>query len=162
MSRNALLMDKAQVKVIIGPVDLNDGANTGARVDMSKCERVSFICAAGVGTAPSSHTFTFEQHSVASAGSPLALSIGNPYFHCLNSAAAFTKVTPGANASSYDLDTLVGDNEYVVIFEVLADQLADGYQWVSINQSDSGGAQLGSVIAVLHDGVAKPAYGVEV
>lgn len=157
----AFLMEKMTAKVIVQPVDLNDGANTGLRVDMSKCKRVSFICIADAGTTPSSHTFSFEQHDAAAAGNSAALSIGNPYYHCLNSATVFTKVVPGAAASSFDLDTLVGDNEYVVVFEVLAEDLTDGYKWASINLTDAGGAQLGTILAICH-GMDKPAYEVAV
>ena len=154
----ALLMEKATVKDVVGPVDLNTGANTGARVDMKGFERVSFVCMAAAGTTPSSHTFSFQQHDAASAGNSAALSIDNPYYHKLDSATSYTKVVPGAAASSFDLDTLVGDAKYVVVFEVLAEQLSEGYRWVSINQTQAGGAQIGAILAVCHEPGSKPAY----
>lgn len=152
----ALLMEKAIVKATTGPIDLDAGTNTGGRFDMSKCKRVSFIAVVAAGTTPSSHTFSFQQHDAASAGNSAALSIGNPYFHKLNAATYFTKVEPTA-ASSFDLDTLVGDNKFIVVFEVLAEDLTDGYKWVSMNITDAGGAQLGTVLAIGHE-MDKPAY----
>lgn len=156
------LMEGATVKVIVPPVDLNDAANTGERVDMQKFKRVTFICVAKAGTTPSSHTFSPKQHTVASSGSPAALSIANPYFHKVDTATYFTKVEPTVAASSFDLDTIVGDTKYVVVFEVLSEDLTDGYRYVSLDQTDSAGAQLGTIIAVCHKADFKPAYTVAV
>lgn len=157
---NSLFMEENMVKAITGPVDLDTGANTGARFDMSKFQKVTFICVAAAGTTPNSHTFSFQQHDAASSGNTAALSIDTPYFHKLDTATYFTKVTPGAAASSFNLDSLVLDAKYIVVFEVNADQLDrdTGYSWVSINQTDAGGAQLGTTIAIGSNSVANPAY----
>lgn len=154
----AYLMEKAQVKVVTGPIDLDAGANTGLRVDMQQFKRVTWIVAVAAGTTPSSHTFAFKQHTVASAGTPAVLSHANPYFHKLGAATSFTKVQPAAAADSYDLDTLVGDAKFVLVFEVLSEDLSDGYRWVSLDLTDAGGAQLGTVIAICHEAQFKPAY----
>lgn len=158
----ALLMEKMTVKSIIDPVDLNDGTNTGARVDMSKCRRVTFVLVAKAGTTPSSHTVSFQQHDAASAGNSAALSIANPYFHKLDAETSFTKVVPGAAASSFDIDTLVADAKFVAVFEVLAEDLSSGYKWASLNLTDAGGAQLGACLAICHDMKEAPAYSVVV
>lgn len=160
--KEAFFMEKATVKVITGAVDLNTGANTGARVDMLKFKRVTFIVAVEAGTTPSAHTHTLKQHTVATSGTPADLSVDNPYFHKVNTATEFTKVQPGSAAAAYDVDTLVGDNKYVVVFEVLQEQLTEGYRWVSLDTTDAGGSQLGVVIAICHEAVSKPAYGVAV
>lgn len=158
MDFNQFLMEGATVKVIVGPVDLNTAANTGDRVDMSQFDRCTFICVAAAGSTPSSHTFALKQHTVASSGSPAALSVANPYYHCLDTATTFTKVEPGSATDSYDLDTLVADAKYVVVFEIQADQLTDGYRWASINQTDAAGAQLGTIIAICGPAKSNPAY----
>ena len=155
----AFLMEKASVKAIVGPVDLNDGANTGLRVDISKARRVTFVCILAAGTTPSSHTFTLYQHTVASAGTPAVLAVDNPYYHKLDAETVFTKVVPGAAASAYNLDSIFADAKGIVVFEVLAEQLTDGYKYVSIDLTDSGGAQLGTVLAIAHDVKDAPAYG---
>lgn len=154
-------MEKATVKAIIGPVDLNDAANTGLRVDMSKCKRVTFVVVAAAGTTPSAHTATLKQYDAASSGNSADLSVENPYFHKVDAATVFTKVVPGAAAAAFDIDTTVGDTKFIAVFEVLAEQLTDGYRWVGLNLSDAGGAQLGAVIAICH-GMDKPAYGTAV
>lgn len=158
----AFFMEKATVKSAIDPVDLNDGANTGARIDMSKCRRVTFVLFAKAGTAPSSHTVSFQQHDAASAGNSVALSIDSPYFHKLDAATYFTKVQPSAAASSFDIDALVIDAKFVAVFEVLAEQLTDGYKWASMNVTDAGGAQLGACLAICHDMKDLPSYSVVV
>lgn len=152
------LMEELQVKVGTGPIDLDAGNNVGARIDMKQFARVTFIAFAGAGTTPSSHTFSFKQHTAASAGTTAVLSHANPYYHRLGTATSFTKVQPSSAADAYDLDTLVGDAKYVVVFEVLSEDLTDGYEWVSLDQTDAGGAQLGGIIALGHKASNKPAY----
>lgn len=151
------LMEAKNLKVVIGPVDLDTGANTGARVDIRQAKRVSFVCIAAAGTAPNSHTFTLKQHTAASGGTSADLSVDNAYYHKLAAATSWTKVEPSSAAAAYDLDGIVADAKYMIVFEVLAEQLSDGYGWVSLDQSDAGGAQLGLVLAVV-DSDIKPAY----
>lgn len=160
----AFLMEKAQVKVVTGPIDLDAGANTGARVDMQKFKRVAFVVSAAAGTTPNAHLHTLRQHDAATAGNSKDLSVANPYYHKVNTATEFTRVVPSAAAAAYDLDTLVGDNKYVVVFEVLQEQLdvANGFRWVSLDTADVGGAQLGVVLAICHEAQSKPAYGLVV
>lgn len=155
--REQLFMEKCQVKVSTLPVDLNDGANSGARFDMQKFKRVSFIIVAAAGTTPSSHTVSFQQHTAASAGTSANLTVDNPYFHCVSTATEFTKVEPTA-AASFDIDAIVGDTKFVAVFEVRQEELTDGYRWVSCNLTDAGGAQLGTIIAIGHNPTEKPAY----
>ena len=155
-------MEKATVKVVTLPVDLNTAANTGARVDMLKFKRVSFIVVVDAGTTPTAHQHTLKQHTAASAGTSADLSVDNPYFVKAGAATEFTKVTPEAAAAMYDLDATVLDAKYVAVFEVLQEQLTEGYRWVSLDTADAGGAQIGTVIAICHEAVSKPAYGVAV
>ena len=157
----AYFMEKSTVKALIGPVDLNDAATTGLRVDMSKCRRVTFVVIAAAGTTPNSHTVSFQQHTVASSGTPAALSLSGPYFHKADTATEFTKVDP-TEAASFDIDGLVVDAKFIAVFEVLAEELTDGYRWVSCNMADAGGAQLGTVLAICHGMKDGPAYSVPV
>lgn len=160
--KEGYFMEHNIVKVGVTPVDLNGGANAGERFDMQKFKRVTFICVADDGTTPNSHSFAFKQHDAASSGNTAALSHMNPYYHKLDSATEFTKVEPTVAADTYDLDTLVGDAKYVVVFEVLSEDLTDGYRWVSLDQTDAGGSQMGTIIAIGHQADYKPAYDKEV
>lgn len=158
------LLEKFVPKQVVGPVDLNTAAVTGNRVDMKNAQRVTFLIALGAGTTTTTHGFTLRQHNAASAGTSKDLSVANPYYHKIGAATKFTKVDPaGVAAAVYDLHALLGDAVALVAFEVLAEDLDRSldFEWVSLDTADSGGAQLGSVVAhVCHD--LAPAYAVVV
>ena len=158
--KEALLLEQMIAKSSTDPVDLDAGANTGARFDMQKFDRVTFFILAAAGTAPTNHVVSFQKHDAAVAGNSAALEIESPYFHKVGAATEFTKVVPSAPASSFDIDALVGDSKFIAVFEVLAEELdADSaYRWVSLNIADVGGAQLGAVLAIGHNAKEKPAY----
>jgi len=153
----AYLMEKAICKSVAGPVDLNTAAVTGGRVDIRNLKRVAFIVNLGAGTTTTTHGFTLRQHTAATAGTSYDLSVDNPYFHKVGAATSFTKVEPGSAAAAYDLHTLLGDNASIVVLEVLPEQLRSDCRWVSLDIADSGGAQLGSVVAI-GDSEYNPAY----
>jgi hypothetical protein len=157
--KEALFMEQFIVKASTDPVDLNTGANAGARFDMQKFKRVTFIIVAAAGTTPSSHTVSFQQHTAASGGSSAALAHDNPWFHKVAAATVFTKVnSTGTEASSFDIDTIVGDDKFIAVFEVLQEDLTDGNRFLSCDLTDAGGAQIGAVIAIGHNGTELPAY----
>lgn len=155
------LAEDKVIKSVVGPVDLNTAAVTGARVSMAKAKRVSFICTLAAGTSTTAHGFTLKQHTAASSGTSADLSVDNPYYHKVGAATVFTKVSPSSAAAAYDLHSVLADSASIVVFEVLAEQLTDGYGWVSLDTADSGGAQIASVIAVV-DTEFKPAYSIAV
>ncbi len=151
------LAEDKVLKAVVGPVDLNTAAVTGARVNIAKATRVAFVVVLGAGTSTTTHGFTLKQHTAASSGTSADLSVDNPYFHKIGAATYFTKVSPSSAAAAYDLHTLLADSASIVVFEVLAEQLTDGYGWVSVDTADSGGAQLGVVLALV-DTDFLPAY----
>lgn len=155
-----LAEDKA-LKAVVGPVDLNTAAVTGARVNIKNAKRVTFVCVLAAGTSTTTHGFTLRQHTAASSGSSADLSVDNPYYHKVGAATVFTKVTPSSAAAAYDLHALLADSASIVVFEVLAEQLTEGYGWVSVDTADSGGAQLGTILALV-DTEFKPAYALAV
>lgn len=159
--KECFLAEKALPKVIIGNVDLNTAANTGLRIDIKQFERVSFIITLAAGTTTTTHSIALKQHTVATSGTPLALAVSNPYFHKIGAALKFTKVDVTTDTDTYDLHTLLGDSASIVIFEVLPEQLTQGYRWVSLDIADAGGSQLGSVLAIGHNCKMNPAYAVE-
>jgi hypothetical protein len=76
----------------------------------------------------------------------------------VDTATVYTKVTPSAKASSFNIDTIVGDAKFIAVFEVLQEDLTNGNQWISCDVTDSGGSQLGAVIAIGHNASEEPAY----
>ncbi len=153
------LMESHQPKQVAGPVDLNTAAVTGGRVSMKNARRCAFVIQLAAGTTTTTHGFTLRQHDAASAGNSKDLSVANPYYHKIGAATVFTKVEPGSAAAAYDLHALVADDVAVVVMEVLAEDLdrANNYAWVSLDIADTGGAQLGSVVAIV-DNMLLPAY----
>lgn len=156
--KEAFLLEQAIAKTIVLPVDLNTADNTGLRVDMQKFKRVTFIAILAAGTTTAAHSFALKQHTVASSGTPIALSVDNPYFHKIGAATSFTKVQPTVAADTYDLHSLLSNSVAIVVFEVLAEQLTDGYRYVSLDLADVGGSQLGTILALGHNGSELPAY----
>jgi hypothetical protein len=153
------LVEHLVPKSIIDPVDLNTAANTGNRINMKDVKRVSFIINLGAGTTTAAHSIALKQHIAASGGTPLALEVDNPYFHKVGAATEFTKVEQSVAEDTYDLHALLSNSKAVVVFEVLAEQLskADDYKYISLDIADTGGAQIGSVIALVEHEY-KPAY----
>jgi hypothetical protein len=154
------LAEKYVPKQVILPVDLNTGANTGLRVDMKNAKRVTFLITLAAGTTTAAHGISLHQHNAASAGTSKALSVDNPYYHKVGAATKLTKVDiAGVPADTYDLHALLADNVAIVAFEVLADDLdrALNFEWVSLDITDTGGAQLGNCVAIVSHDFA-PAY----
>jgi len=156
MLQNSFFAEEVVPKSIIDPVDWNTTDMTGARVDMKDLEKVIFLVILNSATSRTAVTLDFDQHTVASSGTPAALSHSNKYYHKLGAATVFTKVEPSSAADTYDLTSLVGDNKAILIFEVHSSDLTDGYRWVSLNAADSGAAGIGTVVA-LGVGRLKPA-----
>lgn len=144
-------------KQVTGPVDLNTGANTGLRSLIANAKRVTFVASLGAGSSTTAHTFTLRQHDAASSGNSYDLPSDNPYYTKIGAATSFTKVVPGSAVAATDLHSVLADSAAIVIFEVLAEQLRPDCKWVSVDTTDSGGAQLGSVVAYV-DSDFLPAY----
>lgn len=143
-------MEKNTVKGIGGPVDFNTAAITGNRVDMSKCKRVAFIIMLAAGTTTTTHGITFRQHNAASAGTSKDLLSLNPWWHKVGAAQVFTKVQPTVASATIDAHAIVGDNASFIVCEVLAEDMDTNgaFTHVSVDVADSGGAQLGAIIAI--------------
>lgn len=156
-------MEKVNIKSIAGPVDGNTAAITGVRVNMKEYKRVSLIFNMGDSTTATDVSFQLKQHNAASGGTTKALAISNAYFHKVGVATVFTKVEPSVANDDYDLTTLFANDEGVVVFEVLEEDLDvnGGFAWISVDLTDMGAAKLVSGLAVLHGGI-KPNYNLSV
>lgn len=146
--QNARFAEEYILKNIVDPVDWNTAAVTGGRIDMKDLEKVIFIAVLNSATSRTAIDIDFDQHTVATSGTPIALSIDNAYYHKVGAATSFTKVEPSSKADAYNLLTLVGDSKAILVFEVRSSDLTDGYRWVSANTSDTGAAGIGCVLAL--------------
>jgi hypothetical protein len=143
------------IGVIIPPIDLSSGAQTGGRVHLKGCSGVSFVYVADAGTAGEDVDLDIQQHTVASAGTPLDLDVVTQWYSkretTLDNDEIWVRHTQTAG-SEVDLGDDEGEVQVVAVVEVATHQLSDGYEWVSVNTTDSGTTtgKLGCVIAILH------------
>jgi hypothetical protein len=144
----------------INPVaDLAAGANTGKRVHMRNYQTLGvlfFKNAASAGT--DSVVITLNEHNAATAGTTQALAkITDWYYKSTAAALAGTEAWTEVNQAAGSTLTLANTgavpaaNQAMVLFEVEADMLSDGFQWLSVSIADpgSGGTILGGVFYVL-------------
>ena len=155
----AFLMEKANLKQVVLPVDLNTAAVTGARVSIKGCKRIAFVVSMGDSVGATTQ-FTLRQHNAAAAGTSKDLSVANLYYKKAGTATKFTKVEPSVAAAMYDLSADFAAEEGIAVFEVLEEDLDvnNGFAWVSMDIADSGAAKLASVLAVLGGPDILPAY----
>lgn len=151
-------------------IDLNTSGATGKRVSLKNATGVSFICLLPATAGTEDIVFDVQQHTAATSGTSgdldatfAAGSRGVDYFHIksatlLAGTETWTKVTNNAGSSTVGgsevtvLGATYGASQCIVVIEVQASQLADGYSYVSIINADPGStARVTSVIAVLHD-----------
>lgn len=153
------LMEMVNAKMAIAPVDLNAGANAGARIPFAGCKRIAFLIAMGTSTSAVVNV-TLNQHNAASSGTSKALSVANPYYIKHGAATSFTRTVPVA-ASAFDISTQFAADGGIAVFEVLAEDLdiEGDFNYVSLSLDDTTAAKLGSCIAVLFDTVKNPPYG---
>lgn len=155
----AFLLEERNMKQGGVPADANGAAITGARIKMDKRDRVAIVVSMG-DSISAAVTLTLQQHDAASAGNSKNLSVANPYYHKVAAATTFTKVEPSSAAAAYDLASLFANDEGIVVFEVLSEQLdnANGYNWVSINVADSTAAKIFAIVYVGGKERFLPAY----
>lgn len=153
------LMEAHNIKQVGVPVDMNTAAITGARIKMSKGDRLAIILSMSDSTA-AVVTFDLDQHTAASGGTSKALSVANPYFHKKAALTSFTKVEPTSAADTYDVSSIFSDDEGVVVFEVLGEDLDvnGGFAYVSVNALDSTAAKILSGLYVVSQSRFLPAY----
>jgi hypothetical protein len=143
-------------KVVV-PIDLSSGAKTGSRIHMKDCGGVAFVYVADIGTAGEDVDLDVQQHTAATSGTPADLDTVTHFYSkrdasALDNSEVWVRSTQSV-ASEVDLGADEGESEIIAVVEVQASQLSDGYEWVSINTTDSGSTtgKLGTVIAITYD-----------
>lgn len=140
----------------IAPVDLEGGANTGARLHLKNYAGVLFVAYAGAGTANDDLAIDVQEHTAASGGTSQDLDVVTAYWYknetTLDGDEAWTKVTQSAASEIADVGGAgtSAETQNLLAFAVYADQLSDGYEWISINIPDLGsaGAKLGCALMI--------------
>lgn len=135
------------------PVDL-DGADgsTGKRISLAHAAACTFVVFCGTG--PATFSLDVQQHTAYTGGTTADLDVITYAYYkseaALDNDETWTKLTQSA-ASEITLDS-IGTVQKLVVVEVDAAQLSDGYSHVSLNSvSANGTAHLSSCIYILHE-----------
>lgn len=144
------------VDVVAGivPVDLAGGAATGNRVSLVNADGVTIVYFTDPGTASEDVTITLQEHDAGSGGTSQNLAIIDHYYtksaaSDLDGSETWSEETQTAAATVTD----VGENSELIVIEVDASSLSDGFTHVSVNTSDPGATagKLGAVVYLLRD-----------
>lgn len=140
---------------IVSVADLAAGANTGHRIHMRNYQSVAFVLCKGVASAGTdSIVITLQEHTAATSGTSQNLAAITDYYvkseASLDGDETWTETTQAAAATLTLTGATYATLQALVVFEVEADSLSAGYQWVSVNIADpgSGGTIPGTVIAI--------------
>lgn len=132
--------------------DLDGGAQTGKNIYMGDCEGVTFVVFKGIGTTDDLALDLQEIEAVA--GTPRDLEIITEYFtKSATTVLVGTEVWVKTTQSAASEITAIADSaekEMILAFDVRADQLSDGYEYLTVNTPDLGSAaaQWGGVLAI--------------
>jgi hypothetical protein len=139
------------------PVDLNTAGATGKRLNMSKGSGVTILL--GVGVAASGVedlVLTLKQHTAYTSGTTSNLATCDHYYlkseALLDNDESWVKVSQTASQTITVAGATYAASQLLVAIEVGADQLSDGYAWVSLDAADPGSAaRLAFSAYILHD-----------
>jgi hypothetical protein len=139
----------------IVPVNLNTAGNTGERVHMKNYRNCAIVIFASIGTAASDLAVDLQESNAATGGTIRDLDIVTKYYikDALSLTAATTWSEISQSAASEISDTggagTSAEHSQVVVIEVDATQLSDGYEWLSINVPQPGATKLGCAFYIL-------------
>jgi hypothetical protein len=144
------------IGLAFAPVDSQSGNITGKRIWLGGGTGVTILVNKAAGTANDDPVFTLKQHTAYTSGTSADLAVIDHYYlkqeTALDNDESWTKVTQSVSATVTGNGTSA-ETQCLFAFEVGADQLSDGYAWVSLDLADTGsaGAQLVSATYILHD-----------
>jgi len=148
------------VDICIGaaPVDLSAAAVTGKRVKLRDCGGLTIVVFKAAGTAGDDPTVTLKQHTAGSGGTTSNLAVIDHYYlkdaATLAGTEAWTRVAQTAAATIADPGGAgtSAEHQQIIVIEVDAAQLSDGYTHVSLDVADVGtNAQLGTILYLRRD-----------
>lgn len=140
----------------IVPVDSQTAAMTGARVSLRNAGGCTIVVYKAAGTANDDPVLDLQQHTASSGGTTADLDIITEYWikqeTTLDGDETWTRVTQTA-ASEVTLNATSAETQMIVVIEVDATELTDGYDYISLDIADTGaaGAQLISSLYLLRD-----------
>lgn len=140
----------------VAPVSMEAAASTGNRVSLrnaSHCTIVAFFGAAASGT--EALEFDVQQHTAASGGTTADLNVVDHYYTKLEATLDGDETwTRSTQSAASEVPVVAGDRDKqgIVVIEIDAAMLSDGYTHISLNIADPGTvARLGAVLYILTD-----------
>lgn len=145
------------INIVTVPVDADAGAVTGKRTSLRNAAGVTFVVVGAVGTANDDLQLDLQEHTAATGGTSADLDIITDYFHkseaTLDGDETWAKVTQAAASEIADVGGAgtSAELQQIAVIEVAAEQLSEGYDFVSLNMPDLGsaGAKYVSIIAIV-------------
>jgi Tol biopolymer transport system component len=136
--------------------DLAAGAQTGKRIHFNKHESVTFVVfLAAVSAGTDTFVPDVQQHTASTSGTTADLDVVTTWYikheATLDNDEVWSRQTQSAG-SEVSLTGATYTGQAIVVIEVDAAQLSDGYEWISIDMADpgTGGTRAGSAIAILN------------
>lgn len=123
--------------------DLAAGANTGNRFHMRNYENLMFVFHKGLHSAGTDDIIlTLQEHNAATAGVSQNLAKIDSYMYkraaTLDGTQQWVEVTQAAAATITLAGATYATLRAIVVFEISAAQLSDGFEWLSVNIADPG------------------------
>ncbi len=145
-----------QCQIVSGflPADMNSGAGAGDWISLKNYEKMTIIFFKGAGTATQDPTVQLIQGKTNSGGTPLALDVIDKIYKKqassnLLSTGTFTVVTQTAD-QDFVGDGTSAEEVGLYIFDIYAEDLADGYEYVQASVANVGAnEQLGCILVLL-------------
>lgn len=139
------------------PADADGGAITGKRVSLKRARGVTIVVVGAAGTANDDLQVDLQEHSAASAGTSQDLDIITTYYHkseaSLDGDETWAAVTQAAASEITDVGGAgtSAELQQILAIDVAAEQLSEGFDFVSLNIPDLGsaGAKYVTIIYIL-------------
>lgn len=129
----------------VAPVDIDAGAQTSDAFSMENWSHATIIITLGVTGAAS--TVTVKENTAADGSGATAIAFN---YYAEETASGDT-LGARTSASASGFATSTNDGVFYVI-ELSAEELSDGYPWVTVHMSDPGAATFASINVVLSGG----------
>ena len=141
-------------------VDWNTAGATGKRTSFKNCRTITIVANVAIaGGGTDSEVYTLNQANAASGGTSSAFAVITKYWvkqgasSTMANTEAWTEVTQAAGSTITLSGATYGPLQHILAFNVYADQLSDGYPYISFDVADpgSGGSRLGSILYIHSD-----------
>lgn len=139
------------------PVDAQT-AQTGKRVSLRNAAGCTIVVIKAAGTAGDDHSYDLQQHTASTGGTTADLDIVSAYYLkdevTLDGDETWSKLTQTAASEITEAGGAgtSAEHEQILVIEVDARQLSDGYDYISLNSGGEGSnAQLSTCIYILRD-----------